>query len=211
MIYTLKVTALLGAVALVTAGCFHTPEPSNAPAAEPNSAAQTQEQGQERNNQPAAQSTRSVSATLGELLTLDAQQTMRCTYDYTNDDGKSVSGVTYVDPQGKRLRSDFQSDVAGKGEVNAHMLIRDKTFYMWSDADPAGISLSYEGDFADVQTPATEGDYTSEIVQRETAYQCEAASAGESEWALPTDIQFIDFKAFATSTMQQMVPAHNEQ
>ena len=88
------------------------------------------------------------------------------------------------------MRGDFTSVAAGK-TILSHMIVKDNTSYMWSDAMPQGIKMSFD-------TVATQSDATPQSMVNPDAqvdYSCSAWDADTSMFVLPEGVTFQDMSA----------------
>jgi hypothetical protein len=139
----------------------------NSPAANANAAA---------NSQPAQQSS------LKDLLALGTSQ--KCTFSDSN-----TAGTFYI-ASGKS-RGDFSSTVAGKATAT-HMIGDGKTSYVWIDGQKQGFKMSLEAAADQKQANAQPNASQGVDMNKKMNYSCEAWTADNSMFTLPSGIEFVD-------------------
>jgi hypothetical protein len=136
------------------------------------------------------QQNNSVSApsSLKGLLAQTGSQ--KCTFADTGDASQS-QGTVYV--SNGKMRGDFTS-VAGTQTIQSHMIVKDNTSYLWSDAmQGQGIKMSF--DAMSGQGASTQGTPQAVDINAQVQYSCSAWSEDASQFALPTNITFQDVSA----------------
>ena len=126
-----------------------------------------------------------ASMSMKELLGLGGAQ--RCTFTNTVENSES-SGVVYV--AGGKMRGDFTSLAAGQ-TVQSHMIVDGETSYVWSDAMPQGMKMS----FANMESQAGTNSDKSVDVNKEVNYSCGAWTVDAGVFALPAGVEFSDLGA----------------
>ena len=133
---------------------------------------------------------------------LAAGKTQKCTFSNPSDPS-NTSGTVYID-NGK-MRGDFTSTTDGK-TVQSHMIVMDNTSYMWSDAMPQGIKMSFD----DIQKPQTDSKQAVSVNQ-EVNYSCQGWSADSGTIALPAGITFTDYSAMLKQAAPSGGSANSQQ
>ena len=126
-----------------------------------------------------------ASMSMKELLGLGGAQ--RCTFTNTVENSES-SGVVYV--AGGKMRGDFTSVAAGQ-TIQSHMIVDGETSYVWSDAAPQGMKIS----FADMNAQRGENTNQSFDVNEKVGYSCGAWTVDAGMFALPAGVEFSDLGA----------------
>ena len=120
-----------------------------------------------------------------ELLGFGGAQ--RCTFTNKVENSES-SGVVYV--SGGKMRGDFTSLAAGQA-IQSHMIVDGETSYVWSDAAPQGMKIS----FADMNAQGGTNSGQSVDVNEKVGYSCGAWAVDANVFALPTGVTFSDLGA----------------
>jgi hypothetical protein len=124
---------------------------------------------------------------------LGAGKTQKCAFTNTAD-SSNTSGTMYID-SGK-MRSDFTSTVDGK-TIQSHMIVMDNTSYVWSDAMPQGIKMTFD----DIQKP--DAASKSIDINQEVDFSCQDWTPDAGTISLPTGITFTDYSAM----LKQVAPS----
>ncbi|MEY4731605.1 MAG: hypothetical protein RL681_551 [Candidatus Parcubacteria bacterium] len=129
---------------------------------------------------------RAAQMSMKDLLGLGGAQ--RCTFTNKVENSES-SGVVYV-ANGK-MRGDFTSLSAGQ-TVKSHMIVDGETSYVWSDAMPQGMKMS----FANIGASATGQNANQSVdVNKKVDYSCGAWTVDVHMFALPDGVTFSDLSA----------------
>lgn len=121
------------------------------------------------------------ASSLKDLLALGTSQ--KCTY---SDNGSQ--GTFYV--SGGKSRGDFTSTVAGKS-TGGHMIADGKTSYVWMDGEKQGFKMSLDAS-AQQQANAPASQSQGVDVNKQMDYSCQAWSADNSMFTMPSGIEFVD-------------------
>ncbi len=160
--------AVIGIVVVVLAGIFIMNKPAMGPGGDANTPT------------PGAQ------MSLKELLASGGAQ--RCTFTHSVENSES-SGVVYV--AGGKMRGDFTSVAAGQ-TMQSHMIVDGETSYVWTDAMPQGMKLS----FASMETQAGSQNKNQSVdVNQKLDYDCSNWAVDQSMFALPAGVTFSDLGA----------------
>lgn len=107
----------------------------------------------------------------------------KCTVDTSTAQAAS-SGTVYV--SGKKVRAEFAMNVQGYGTMNSYMIADGEYTYSWSSAMPQGVKAKMTAE--ETSSPATSGE--SMDANSKYSYNCEAWTADESKFVVPTDVTF---------------------
>lgn len=129
----------------------------------------------------------SQSTSLKGLLAMGGSQ--KCTFTNSTANSES-SGTVYV--ANGQMRGDFTSTSQGK-VFQSHMIVKDATSYMWSDAMPQGIKMSFDS------MSSNSSQQSGVDPNAQSSYSCSAWSADASLFVTPAGITFQELSA--------MVPA----
>lgn len=125
----------------------------------------------------------------GGIKQLMAQGNVRCTV--TSDANSTTSGgVVYV--ANGHVRGDFTSTMPEVGMVESHMLVRDGYVYTWSNMATQGIKMAVNSDTSVSSDPEQPNPYDANY-----NYTCESWTPDESQFAIPSTIQFMELNASA--------------
>lgn len=122
---------------------------------------------------------------------LASQSPQSCTFS-TAAAQTSSQGIVYV--AGGKMRGDFTSTVDGKG-VKSHMIVMDNTSYVWSDAMPQGVKMSFDT----MATQTGNSPQGSVDPNATTNYDCSSWSTDVSMFVLPAGITFQDLSNLPAS------------
>ena len=110
-----------------------------------------------------------------------------CTFSTTTASG-SQQGTIYIS-DGK-VAGDFTADATGAGTINAHMIVRDNTSYVWTSASTQGFKSTVTASSTSGQSQGL--DYSAQM-----NYECQSWIADSSKFNLPTTISFSSSASFA--------------
>ena len=137
----------------------------------------------------------SAGGALKDLFTMGGSQT--CTF--SNKAGAQGSGTVYV--SGGNVRTDFVTSIENGSTQQMHMIVKDKTSYMWGDAlQGQGIKMS----FADITEPTASGSQQQAgfDANQSVEYSCKPWVADASVFELPAGVQFSDLSAAIQTQVQ---------
>jgi hypothetical protein len=135
--------------------------------------------------QPPEATPSTQSSTLKDLLARGGSN--KCTFTSSTQNSQSQGTVYISDSQ---MRGDFSSVAAGK-TIASHMIVKDNTSYVWSDAAPQGFKMSFDAMTAQSDaTPQAGVDPNAQV-----NYSCAPWSADASLFALPTSVTFQDMSS----------------
>jgi hypothetical protein len=129
-----------------------------------------------------------------DFLTMKGSQ--KCTFSDTKGSDKT-EGVVYS--TGGKMRGDITTTVNGK-TTTMHMIGDDTTMHMWMDGQSQGYTSS-----TSVVTTGNAHVNISQInstINKNYKYNCTPSSTNESEFKVPSDVQFMD-----VSKMIPSIPA----
>ncbi len=113
-------------------------------------------------------------------------KSVTCTFSTTTASG-SQQGTIYI--ANGMVAGDFTANAAGAGDINAHMIVRDNTSYVWTSASNQG--------FKSTVNASSTGSGSSGIGYGEQMnYQCQGWNADSSKFNLPTNISFMSTAAY---------------
>jgi hypothetical protein len=127
-----------------------------------------------------------ASESLKDLLSSGKSQT--CTFT-TNSEDYSGSGTVYVG--GEMMRGDFTTMVSG-AEMKSHMIVKDKTSYIWTEGQKQGIKTTFEDQNVSEDltgTPAQTGQKGPDV-NAEYSYDCKDWTIDPSMLELPAGVVF---------------------
>lgn len=90
------------------------------------------------------------------------------------------------------MRGDFTVTNQSGKVTNAHMIITNGIDYLWSDAIAKGIKLPWSLAASSTSLSARAGV----DINQPTSYSCTDAVPAQSEFTVPTTIQFSDISAY---------------
>ncbi len=131
------------------------------------------------------------NTTLKNLMAMSGSH--QCTF-LTATAQTSSSGTVYI--ANGQLRGDFSSFVAGQ-TTKSHMIVKDATSYVWTDASTEGFKLAFEA-------VATQSDATPQATvdpNAQVEYACSTWTPDEGLFVLPTTVTFRD--------MSDLIPKGN--
>jgi len=102
----------------------------------------------------------------------------------------SMSGTVYMASQ--NMRGDFVITASSGKVTNGHMIITGGTDYLWSDAASRGVKLPWS-------LAASSTALSSKMgvdVNQPASYSCVDTAPAQSEFTLPTAVQFINVSAY---------------
>jgi len=147
-----------------------------------------------QSNTAPANSVQHTDTSLKALLASGTSQ--KCSY---SDSGSE--GVFYL--SGGKSRGDFTTTVSGKTTAS-HMISDGKTSYIWMDGQPQGYKMSLEVNAStNQQANSTAASAQQGVdVNKTMNYDCQAWSADNSMFNLPSGIEFVDFAAMMKGSMK---------
>lgn len=98
--------------------------------------------------------------------------------------GITTSGTTYIAMD--MVRGDFTATVPQIGNVETHMIMREKTAYTWTSMSNKGFKFPYSEGEGQPEVSAEVGA----AVNQDYDFSCSAWPTDESKFALPTGITF---------------------
>lgn len=108
---------------------------------------------------------------------------MRCSY--------SIEGMEYESAvKGKR----FVGSVIGPDGSESTVLMLDNCMYTWSDAQDQGVKMCFDTEENDIW----EVENTEALAE---SYVCRPASVSESEFEIPSDVEFVDMNSYMQGDM----------
>lgn len=117
-----------------------------------------------------------------------------CTFS-SNDPNAQTSGTYYID--GKNLRGDFKSSVAGQGAVESNMIADATHIYTWSSAMPTGFKMERtDKDGSGIEAASGflgGGTYGDSRVSFD--YRCNPGGVSANTFVLPAGVQFMEAPA----------------
>jgi hypothetical protein len=124
-----------------------------------------------------------------ELISSGATET--CTFSIpATATSSSMSGTVYV--TSGNMRGDFTVTNQSGKVTSAHMIIENGTDYLWSDAMAKGIKLPWALAASSTSLSSRAGV----DINQPTSYSCSNSVPSQSEFTLPTTIQFTDISAY---------------
>lgn len=111
----------------------------------------------------------------------------KCTFTSSTQNSQS-HGTIFI--SGTQMRGDFTSVAAGK-TVESHLIVKNKTSYVWSDAIPQGFSMSFDA----MATQSDANPQASVNPNAQVEYSCSAWAPDASVFELPTTIKFQDMSS----------------
>ncbi len=130
--------------------------------------------------------TQTQNTTLKNLLAMGGSN--KCTFSSSTQNSQS-DGVVYI--ANGQMRGDFTSTAAGK-TTQSHMIVKDATSYVWSDAAPQqGFKMSFDA----MATQSDANPQASVDPNAQVAYSCSSWSADANMFVLPTNVTFQDMSA----------------
>lgn len=142
------------------------------------------------------------SGSLDELF--KKGETVMCTFG-TSDQAGSMTGVVYVD--GTRSRQDLIVNVTEEQTTENHVIIDNEWMYSWNSMQPGqGTKMNYQAmmdSVEDVEETDTAEEINYQRPDQNFDFQCDVWDVDESVFALPEDIEFVDF----TEKMKEMTEA----
>ena len=134
---------------------------------------------------PLSQTPQTQNTTLKNLFAMGGSN--KCTFTSGTQNSQS-EGTVYI--AGGQMRGDFTSVAAGK-TVMSHMVVKENTSYMWSDAMPQGIKMSFEA----MATQSDANPQSTVNPEAQAEYSCSAWSADASMFTLPSGTTFQDMSS----------------
>ncbi len=134
---------------------------------------------------PGSQTPQTQNTTLKNLIAMGGSN--KCTFTSSTQNTQS-EGTVYV--SGGQMRGDFTSTAAGKTTLS-HMIVKENMSYMWSDAMPQGIKMSFDA----MATQSDANPQASVDPNAQVEYSCSSWGADASVFVLPTDVTFQDMSA----------------
>jgi hypothetical protein len=118
-------------------------------------------------------------------------ETKTCTFSIpATATSSSMSGTVYTALG--NMRGDFTVTNQSGKVTSAHMIITNGIDYLWSDAMAKGIKLPWAKAASSSSLSARAGVDLSQP----TSYSCTDSAPSQSEFAVPTTIQFTDISAY---------------
>ena len=140
-----------------------------------------QEDGTQTEGQPQTQRTALTSLR-------NSQSPQRCTFS-TVADTTRTTGTVYV-AEGK-MRGEFTTTMDDQ-TIESYMIVEGNTSYVWSDAMPQGVKMSFDAMAAQSEGGVAQGVDPNAAVD----YSCSPWVVQASMFALPSGIVFQDMSAF---------------
>jgi hypothetical protein len=114
-------------------------------------------------------------------------KSVTCTFATTTASG-SQQGTIYV--SNGMVAGDFTANVTGGSPIDAHMIVRDNTSYVWTSATNQGFKSTVAA--SSTGTGTGQGlDYSAQM-----NYECKSWNADSSKFNLPTNISFMSTAAY---------------
>lgn len=137
----------------------------------------------------------STMTSLKDLLALNKSQ--MCTYEYSDPEGGSVKGVTYI--SGGKMRGDFTTTANGKS-ISGAMVKDSKFVYTWSPDTKQGFKMEVtevEKSVIDKDDTTTSKEQKTQSIDEDTKYdyKCSNWTTDSSKFTPPSDIKFTDYSA----------------
>jgi hypothetical protein len=101
-----------------------------------------------------------------------------------------MSGTVYT--ASGNMRGDFTVTNQSGKVTNAHMIIASGTDYLWSDAMTKGIKLPWALAASSTSLSSRAGV----DINQPTSYSCTDSVPAQSEFTVPSTIQFSDISAY---------------
>jgi len=133
-------------------------------------------------SKPTASAKQTAQGTIKSLLSSGKAQ--KCTYS-SKLQSTSISGTVYV-ANGK-MKGDFTT-VSGENNINGHMNIDGKYFYVWTDLRNRGIKMALNQQ-QPTGAPSSSSNGTPDINQTFN-YVCQGWTEDDTVFALPPTISF---------------------
>jgi hypothetical protein len=183
--YHMSTKAIIGIVVsiiVIGVGFFFFSHESKAPIAETNTAG-------ELGTTTAATDTSTSVAAPQSLHDLVAQnKPLTCTFSTTSPQG-TVSGTMYI-ANGK-VAGDFITPGPNSATIQAHMIVRDETSYMWTSLNSTG--------FKTLVTKVNGQEHSNSVdYNTKGNFSCQAWTPDESKFTLPKGINFQDMTSMGT-------------
>jgi hypothetical protein len=124
--------------------------------------------------------------TLKELLAAGTPQ--QCSYSDMTE-SSSISGTSYI--SAGKIRGDFTTTAGGKTTAG-HMIVIDKTSYIWMDGQTTGFKMAF--DPTDVQATASSQKQAVDP-NKAMDYKCSSWSVDSAVFVAPTTVKFTDTSA----------------
>jgi hypothetical protein len=138
-----------------------------------------------------------ISGSIQDIIKMGKSVKCEVAFNEENFQGKNT---TYV--SGESARSDIAVDMAGRGQHNSHMIVKDGWTYMWSDGSSKGTKFdtnefkkNVSSENQGVAGPPSAGD-----ISQKMDFKCSPWTADDSLLTLPSGVEFAD----ETQTMNQM-------
>lgn len=112
-----------------------------------------------------------------------------CTFSTTTSTG-SQSGTIYI--SNGMVVGDFVANDPSAGAINAHMIMRDQTNYVWTSASTQGFK-STVGVTGSTQDQSQGVDYSAQM-----NYSCQAWNPDTSKFNLPANISFMTTASYTS-------------
>lgn len=126
--------------------------------------------------------------TLKDLFVLG--EDFRCTYTYEDETNRS-SGTVYLAEGGDRIHGDFNIEKSAAGPMTAHLLRTNGFSYVWGSAFPQGIKIAVTEENRDEFFASDE----EAVVDENTEFDCVPWMKNDSEFVVPSDVEFMDMSA----------------
>ena len=120
-----------------------------------------------------------------DLLTMQGSQ--ECSFS----DEAGNSGMVYT-ANGK-MRGDFTS-AGPQGSINSHMVTDAQTARLWKDGQAQGFMMNITG-----LTDSATNQQGQVDINKAINFDCNAWSADNSKFVIPTNIEFTDLSSFAAT------------
>lgn len=131
-----------------------------------------------------------MKGSLKSLLALESPQ--KCTVTSQVENSESTGEVMIANGM---MRGTFTSTANGQ-TITSHMIVKDNTNYVWSDAMEQGIKMALDASTA----PAGENQQGVDVDQEYT-YKCESWTEDATAFELPADVNFIDLAAMMSGNI----------
>jgi len=125
------------------------------------------------------------SQSIQQLVALGKPVT--CTFSTTTASG-SQNGTIYI--ANGMVAGDFTAQATGAGNINAHMIVRDNTSYVWTNLSAQGFKSTVNAS-SSAQGSGQGIDYSAQM-----NYECQSWNADSGKFNLPKDISFTGTASF---------------